>query len=58
LWIGSYTYDEASGGFGTGRLTTVVDQAGMLKRSYDERGNLVGETRAIRQRQYDDRLCL
>jgi len=43
----TYRYDEASGGFGTGRLTTVVDGAGLLQRVYDERGNPVSETRIL-----------
>jgi RHS repeat-associated protein len=39
----TYTYDQGS--FGIGRLTGVADAAGTLARSYDERGNLLGETR-------------
>jgi len=42
----TYRYDEAGHGFGIGRLTTVVDAVGTLQRSYDERGNLVSETRS------------
>src|SRR6202040_1560855 len=44
----SFTYDEAGHGFGIGRLTTLVDNGGTtgtLTRSYDERGNVVSETR-------------
>ncbi len=41
----SYTYDEAGHGFGIGRLTGVTDAAGKLSRSYDERGNVVSESR-------------
>jgi RHS repeat-associated protein len=41
----TYTYDESGYGFGIGRLTTVTDAAGTLNRSYDERGNVVSETR-------------
>jgi YD repeat-containing protein len=41
----TYTYDEASGGFGKGRLTSLTDAAGSLQRVYDERGNVVKETR-------------
>lgn len=41
----TYTYDQASGGFGIGRLTTVKDAAGTLTRKYDERGNVINETR-------------
>jgi RHS repeat-associated protein len=39
----AYTYDQ--GAFGIGRLTAVADAAGTLTRSYDERGNLLKETR-------------
>jgi RHS repeat-associated protein len=42
----TYTYDEASGGFGKGRLTSLTDAAGSLQRVYDERGNVVKETRS------------
>lgn len=41
----TYTYDQASGGFGIGRLTSVTDAAGSLSRTYDERGNMLTETR-------------
>jgi RHS repeat-associated protein len=44
----AFTYDEPAAGFGIGRLTTVVDNGGMtgaLKLNYDERGNVVSETR-------------
>ena len=41
----AYTYDEAPAGFGIGRLTSVSDAAGSLARSFDERGNLLTETR-------------
>jgi RHS repeat-associated protein len=41
----TYTYDQTGYGFGIGRLTTVSDAAGTLNRSYDERGNVLGETR-------------
>jgi RHS repeat-associated protein len=43
----SYTYDQTGTayGFGVGRLTSVKDAAGSLIRSYDERGNLLEETR-------------
>ncbi len=44
----TYTYDEASGGFGIGHLTSMTDPAGTLSRVYDERGNLLSETRIIR----------
>jgi RHS repeat-associated protein len=37
------TYDE--GTFGIGNLTTIQDAAGTLSRTYDERGNLLTETR-------------
>jgi RHS repeat-associated protein len=41
----AYTYDQAAGGFGIGRLTSVTDAAGSLSRTYDERGNVLSETR-------------
>ena len=43
----AYTYDEVGHGFGIGRLTTLTDAAGTLKRAYDERGNTVSEIRSI-----------
>lgn len=42
----TYTYDQSGHGFGVGRLTTLTDAAGSLSRSYDERGNLLTETRS------------
>ena len=39
----AYTYDQGS--LGIGRLTGVTDAAGTLARSYDERGNMLSETR-------------
>jgi len=39
------TYDQSGHGFGVGRLTSVTDAAGTLSRSYDERGNILTETR-------------
>jgi RHS repeat-associated protein len=41
----SYTYDQPAGGFGIGRLTSAVDAAGALSRIYDERGNVLTESR-------------
>jgi RHS repeat-associated protein len=41
----AYKYDETGHGFGVGRLTSVTDAAGTLTRSYDERGNMLKETR-------------
>jgi len=41
----SFHYDDANSQFGIGRLTSVVDGAGKLERAYDERGNLIRETR-------------
>ena len=41
----AYTYDQPAAGFGIGRLTSVTDAAGALSRAYDERGNLLNETR-------------
>jgi RHS repeat-associated protein len=42
----AYTYDQAGHGFGIGRLTSLADAAGTLSRSYNERGNMLNETRA------------
>jgi YD repeat-containing protein len=41
----AYSYDQAGHGFGIGRLTSLTDAAGALSRSYDERANLLAETR-------------
>jgi RHS repeat-associated protein len=41
----TYTYDQAAGGFGIGRLTSVADAVGTLSRTYDERGNVLTESR-------------
>ena len=43
----AYTYDQTGPGFsfGIGRLTSVTDAAGSLTRAYEERGNLLTETR-------------
>jgi RHS repeat-associated protein len=41
----AYTYDQSGHGFGVGRLTSLTDAAGSLSRSYDERGNVLTETR-------------
>lgn len=43
----AYTYDQTGTGFsfGIGRLTSVTDAAGSLTRQYEERGNLLTETR-------------
>ena len=43
----TYTYDQTSNGFGIGRLTAVTDAAGTLSRTYDERGNVLSETRVV-----------
>jgi RHS repeat-associated protein len=43
----TYIYDEAGHGFGAGRMTSVTDAAGTLSRIYDERGNLLSETRTL-----------
>jgi RHS repeat-associated protein len=40
-----YTYDQVASGFGIGRLTTVSDGVGTLSRAYDERGNVLSESR-------------
>lgn len=41
----AYTYDESGHGFGVGRLISVTDAGGSLSRSFDERGDVVSETR-------------
>jgi RHS repeat-associated protein len=41
----TYTYDEDGHGSGIRHLTSVTDAAGALSRSFDELGQLVGETR-------------
>jgi RHS repeat-associated protein len=43
----THTYDQTGTGFtfGIGRLTSLTDQAGTLTQAYDERGNLLTETR-------------
>ena len=41
----TYVYDEPGHGFGVERLTSVTDAVGTLSRFYDERGNLLSETR-------------
>jgi RHS repeat-associated protein len=41
----TYTYDESGHGFDVGHLTSLTDAAGTLSRSYDERGNILNETR-------------
>ena len=44
----TYTYDQTAGhGYGVGRLTAIKDAVGTLSRSYDERGNVVSETRVM-----------
>jgi RHS repeat-associated protein len=43
----SFTYDQAGHGFGIGRLTSLSDAPGTLSRSYDERGNMLSETRVV-----------
>ena len=45
----AYTYDQTGTGFsfGIGKLTSVTDAAGSLTRAYEERGNLLAETRVI-----------
>jgi len=41
----AFNYDQTGHGFGVGRLTSVMDAAGALSRSYDERGNVLSESR-------------
>ena len=43
----TYTYDESGHGFSIGRLTTVSDRAGILSRSYEERGAVSKEVRSL-----------
>jgi RHS repeat-associated protein len=43
----AYVYDQSGAGFGIGQLTKVTDSAGTLTRSYDERGNVLKETRTL-----------
>jgi YD repeat-containing protein len=43
----TYVYDQPGAGFGIGRLTEVTDEAGRLQRRYDERGNVLSETRTL-----------
>jgi len=43
----AYTYDQAGYGFGIGRLTSLKDAVGTLTKTYDERGNLLSDTRHI-----------
>jgi len=43
----SKTYDQSGHGYGKGRLTSVTDQAGSDSFTYDERGNITGESRVI-----------
>ena len=42
----TYNYDQSGHGFGVGQLTSVADAMGTLSRSYDERGNLLSESRS------------
>jgi RHS repeat-associated protein len=41
----AYTYDQPGHGFGIGHLTSVKDAAGTLSRTYDDRGNLLTDSR-------------
>jgi RHS repeat-associated protein len=43
----SKTYDQSGHGYGIGRLTSVTDQAGSDSFTYDKRGNITAESRAI-----------
>jgi RHS repeat-associated protein len=43
----TYSYDQASGGFGIGRLTSVSDESGTTSFIYDARGNVTQETHVI-----------
>jgi RHS repeat-associated protein len=40
-------YDQPGAGFGIGRLTKVTDEGGTLTRRYDERGNVLRESRVL-----------
>ncbi|WLQ11864.1 hypothetical protein O5O45_19225 [Hahella aquimaris] len=49
----SYSYDDtANGNKGVGRLTRISDQSGTISFHYDDRGNLVKETRALEGQTY------
>ena len=41
----AYAYDQTVGGFGVGRMTSLSDAVGALSRTYDERGNVLTESR-------------
>jgi RHS repeat-associated protein len=43
----AYRYDQHGSGFGVGRLTSLTDSAGTLNRTYDERGNVLNESRTM-----------
>jgi YD repeat-containing protein len=49
----TYTYDSVTGGnIGKGRLTSLTDQSGSTTFVYDDRGNVVTETRTINTQTY------
>ncbi len=48
----TYRYDEAAGGFGIGRLTSVSDASGSTAYAYDARGNVVQETHVVGAQSY------
>jgi RHS repeat-associated protein len=49
----TYTWDSTAGGNkGKGRLTSVADESGSMAWVYDERGNVVSETRVIQGKSY------
>jgi len=41
----TFVYDQAGHGFGIGHLTSLKDAVGSLSRGYDERGNMLTESR-------------
>jgi RHS repeat-associated protein len=43
----AYSYDEASGGFSRGRLSSVSDQSGTEKFVYDERGRVIENEKLV-----------
>jgi len=48
-----YTYDENDVSNGKGRLTTMQDQSGNTRYTYDERGNIIKERKTVDTRIYE-----
>ncbi|MBK8972595.1 MAG: hypothetical protein IPM37_15165 [Hahellaceae bacterium] len=52
----TYSYDSTDqGNFGKGRLTGIVDSSGSTRYFYDDRGNVVRESRTIESKTYETR---